>query len=77
MVDKLLYVDTDILFLTSLEGLWRLFDAFNATQLAAVAPEAEDHTANWYTRFARHPFYLPYGLFCRIFYLVDNHHIQA
>ena len=56
-VDSLLYVDTDILFLRGLEEIWRFFEDFNSTQLAALAPEHEDAAIGWYNRFARHPYY--------------------
>ncbi|XP_046380185.2 glucoside xylosyltransferase 1-like [Haliotis rufescens] len=61
-VDALIYVDTDILFLSPLEGIWSFFQLFNSTQLAALAPEHEDAAAGWYNRFARHPYYGELGL---------------
>ncbi|XP_029681911.1 glucoside xylosyltransferase 2 isoform X2 [Takifugu rubripes] len=56
-VDSLLYVDTDVLFLRPMDDIWSLFRSFNATQLAAMAPEHEVPKIGWYSRFARHPFY--------------------
>lgn len=56
-VDSLLYVDTDVLFLRPMDDIWSLFKSFNATQLAAMAPEHEVPKIGWYSRFARHPFY--------------------
>ncbi|RNA32404.1 glucoside xylosyltransferase 1-like isoform X2 [Brachionus plicatilis] len=61
-VDSLLYIDTDVLFLTGLEQVWSHFKNFNQTQLAALAPEHEDANMGWYNRFARHPFYGRLGL---------------
>lgn len=61
-VDSVLYIDTDILFLDSVENLWRLFDDFNSTQLAALAPEHEQKNVGWYSRFARHPYWGETGL---------------
>ncbi|KAL8584856.1 hypothetical protein ACOMHN_037561 [Nucella lapillus] len=61
-VDSLIYVDTDVIFLTPLPTLWAFFSAFNATQLVAVAPEGEDPTSGWYNRFARHPYVPPLGV---------------
>lgn len=61
-VDSLLYVDTDVLFVTDLDDLWRQFQLFNQTQLAALAPEHEDPNMGWYNRFARHPYYGQLGL---------------
>jgi len=60
-VDALLYVDTDVLFLRPLEDIWQFFDKFNDRQLAALAPEHEEPTASWYSRFARHPYVPPFG----------------
>ncbi|XP_034388093.1 glucoside xylosyltransferase 2 isoform X1 [Cyclopterus lumpus] len=56
-VDSLLYVDTDVLFLRPMDDIWDLLKSFNATQLAAMAPEHEVPKIGWYSRFARHPFY--------------------
>ncbi|KAK6171590.1 hypothetical protein SNE40_019745 [Patella caerulea] len=56
-VDSLLYVDTDVLFLSPIEEIYSFFSKFNATQLAALAPEHEDRATGWYNRFARHPYY--------------------
>ena len=56
-VDSLLYVDTDVLFLSPLEPIWDTFTKFNSTQLAAVTIEVEDKNIGWYNRFARHPYY--------------------
>ncbi|XP_078518003.1 glucoside xylosyltransferase 2 [Lissotriton helveticus] len=56
-VDSLLYVDTDVLFLRPIDDLWRFLKVFNATQLAAMAPEHEIPKIGWYSRFARHPYY--------------------
>lgn len=69
-VDSVLYVDTDMLFLSPVENLWRLFKNFNSTQLAGVAVEGEDKATGWYNRFARHPFYGELGWYqiCIIFY---------
>lgn len=59
--DAVLYLDTDILFLTAPEDLWMFFKRFNSTQIAGVSPEHEDGSIGWYNRFARHPFYPPLG----------------
>lgn len=56
-MDSLIYVDTDVLFLRPLDDIWRLFQSFNDTQLAAMAQEHEVPKIGWYSRFARHPFY--------------------
>ena len=60
--DALLYVDTDILFTKPLEYIWSFFKKFNATQLAALAPEYEVTSMGWYNRFGRHPYYGTTGL---------------
>ncbi|XP_065197901.1 glucoside xylosyltransferase 2-like [Sycon ciliatum] len=61
-IDSLIYLDTDILFMTPVEKVWKHFSQFNSTQLAAVAPESEDLVNSWYPRFARHPFYGAAGI---------------
>ena len=61
-IDSILYVDTDVLFLTGLEQIWSNFERFNSTQLAALAPEHEEPNMGWYNRFARHPYYGRLGL---------------
>lgn len=61
-VDSLLYVDTDILFLSPLEEIWFHFSRFNSTQLIALAPESEDRQTGWYNRFARHPYFGELGM---------------
>lgn len=60
-VDRLIYVDTDILFLRPLDDLWAFFGKFNATQIVALSPEHEEAWMGWYNRFARHPYYPPLG----------------
>lgn len=61
-LDSLLYVDTDILFMRPLDDIWDFLSEFNTTQVAAMAPEHEEPTASWYSRFARHPYVPPYGI---------------
>lgn len=56
-IDSILYVDTDTLFLTPVEDVWKYFSKMNSSQMAAVAPEHEDPNVGWYNRFARHPYY--------------------
>jgi len=60
--DALLYVDTDVLFLRPPEDLWSFFESFNDSHIAALSPETEDASTNWYVRFARHPYYKPLGV---------------
>ncbi|XP_055851935.1 glucoside xylosyltransferase 2 [Episyrphus balteatus] len=60
--DATLYVDTDIVFLSSVEDIWSHFNNFNASQIAGLSPEHEDTQIGWYNRFARHPFYGPLGV---------------
>ncbi len=60
--DRVLYVDTDILFLRPIDDLWRRFERFTPDQLAALAPEGEVAALNWYSRFAQHPYVQPLGV---------------
>lgn len=61
-VDSLVYVDTDVIFLSPLEDIWFHFSRFNKTQSVALAPESEDRQTGWYNRFARHPYYGELGM---------------
>lgn len=61
-VDAVLYVDTDVLFLSPLDEIWDHFSKMNSTQLAALSPEHEDRNTGWYNRFARHPYYGELGV---------------
>lgn len=60
--DRVIYVDTDVLFLRPIDDAWRLFERFAPEQLAALAPETESHEDSWYRRFAQHPYFAPFGL---------------
>ncbi|XP_029350637.1 glucoside xylosyltransferase 1-like isoform X3 [Echeneis naucrates] len=61
-IDSIVYVDSDILFLQPVDRLWAFLSRFNASQLAAMAPEHEEPRIAWYSRFARHPFYGTTGI---------------
>ncbi|XP_058454950.1 glucoside xylosyltransferase 2-like [Malaya genurostris] len=56
-IDSVLYVDTDIIFLSPVHELWSKFHKFNSSQFAGLAPEQEYREAGWYNRFAQHPYY--------------------
>ncbi|XP_027899771.1 glucoside xylosyltransferase 1 isoform X1 [Xiphophorus couchianus] len=56
-IDSIVYVDSDILFLQPVDGLWDFLSQFSPSQLAAMSPEHEEPRIAWYSRFARHPFY--------------------
>ncbi|XP_039968479.1 glucoside xylosyltransferase 1 isoform X1 [Bactrocera tryoni] len=56
-VDSVLYVDTDVIFLSPISDIWKYFGRFNASQFAALTSEHEDENMGWYNRFARHPYY--------------------
>lgn len=62
-IDSLIYVDTDTLFLSSIDLLWRNFNKFNASHMAALAFEHEDSNVSWYSRFAKHPYYGKLGAY--------------
>ncbi|XP_035782884.1 glucoside xylosyltransferase 1-like isoform X3 [Anopheles albimanus] len=61
-LDAVLYIDSDTIFLSSVQEIWGLFQEFNASQFAGMAPEHEDKNAGWYNRFARHPYYGDLGV---------------
>lgn len=50
-------MDTDTLFLSDVNDVWKHFSLMNSSQLAAMVPEHEDMNVGWYNRFARHPYY--------------------
>ncbi|XP_077527438.1 glucoside xylosyltransferase 1-like isoform X2 [Haemaphysalis longicornis] len=60
--DAVIYVDTDVVFLHPVEDFWRMFAAMNGWQMAAMAPETESYTRNWYLVNATHPFVRPFAL---------------
>ena len=62
-IERIVYVDTDILFLKSIDALHAHFDQFNDTHAAALTPEHETPWSGWYNRFARHPYYGEMGVF--------------
>ncbi len=66
-VDDLLYVDTDVLFLTPMEEIWLRFTEFNSSQLAGLTIEAETSNEGWYIEQDTPPYYAPTGQFCHIF----------
>lgn len=55
-------MDTDVLFISDVADVWKHFKQFNASHLAALAPEHEDPNMGWYNRFARHPYYNQNGV---------------
>lgn len=62
-LDALLYIDTDVIFLSPVEQLWySTFGQMNTSQLLGMSNEGEDASTNWYHRFAAHPYYGRYGL---------------
>jgi UDP-xylose:glucoside alpha-1,3-xylosyltransferase len=55
-IDSLLYVDSDVVFLSPVEQIWNFFDRMNSSQMAAMAPKSEEFASSWYYRFAKHPY---------------------
>ena len=60
--DSVLYIDTDVLFITPVELLWDLFTKFNSSQVVSMTPEHEAKEIGWYNRYGRHPYYGRTGL---------------
>lgn len=58
----MLYLDTDTLFISPVYDVWKFFQDFNSTQIAALSPEHEDENVGWYNRFSRHPYYGKLGV---------------
>ncbi|XP_067653521.1 glucoside xylosyltransferase 1-like [Haliotis asinina] len=61
-VTKLIYVDTDVIFLSPMENLWGQFNHFSKSHIAALIPEHEDPSYAWYNRVAKTPYYGKLGL---------------
>lgn len=61
-VDSVLYIDTDVLFVSPVESVWGHFSRMNGSQIAGMSYESEDFSTSWYYRFAKHPYYGYYGL---------------
>jgi len=61
-LDSLIYVDCDVIFLSSTDLAYLHFKSFDDSQISAMASESENFNTGWYTRFARHPFYQPFGV---------------
>lgn len=53
-VDKILYLDTDIVLLDSLDNIWNQFHIMNASQMAAMAHENQVEILNVYS-YANYP----------------------
>jgi len=60
--DNVLYVDTDILFLSGAERIWNHLQLFNSTQLSALAPNDVKRSTSWYKHHAKLPYVLPLGV---------------
>lgn len=60
-IRRVIYTDTDVVWLQDMGDLWQKFSQFNETTVAAVAPEGE-RAPGWYDRFGRHPYYKPLGV---------------
>ncbi|KAJ8050720.1 Glucoside xylosyltransferase 2 [Holothuria leucospilota] len=62
MVDTVLYVETDTLFINPVEDIWQYLTRFNSTQFAGLSPAHENPADGWYNRNARQPYYGKLGL---------------
>ncbi|KAJ8050731.1 Glucoside xylosyltransferase 2 [Holothuria leucospilota] len=62
MVDTVLYVETDTLFINRIEDIWQYLTRFNSTQFAGMSPAHENPADGWYNRNARQPYYGKLGL---------------
>lgn len=60
--NRVLYVDSDTVFLSPPDEIFQTFRQFNSTQIAALSTESENENTGWYSRFARHPFFGKLGL---------------
>jgi lipopolysaccharide biosynthesis glycosyltransferase len=60
--DRVIYIDTDVLFLSSIDDIWAHFNDFSSEHLAALAPELESDNISRYKRDARHPYVAQRGI---------------
>ncbi|CAG7722961.1 unnamed protein product, partial [Allacma fusca] len=60
-VDSLMYVDADVLFLSSAGELWKHFLLMNGTQMIAMAPDGLPPAKSTYSS-SKVPYYAPRGL---------------
>ncbi|CAG7718940.1 unnamed protein product, partial [Allacma fusca] len=58
-IGELMYMDTDVMFLSSITDLWKEFSRMKPIHMAAVAPEHELPGDGWYNRESRIPYYGP------------------
>lgn len=56
-VKAVLYVDSDVIFLSPPQDIFKKLQRFNSSQIAGLVSESENKKFGWYSRFARHPFY--------------------
>lgn len=56
-LDALMYIDTDVYFVSDLVLLWDHFSLMNSQQLAAIAPEHELPGDGWYNVQSKIPYY--------------------
>ena len=61
-MDSLLYVDTDMIFLTSPEKVLGYLKEMNSEQMVAAAFEHENYTTSWYRKNAEYPYYGATGI---------------
>ncbi|CAG7816197.1 unnamed protein product [Allacma fusca] len=61
-IGELMYLDTDVMFLSSITDMWKEFSKMKPVHLAAVAPEHELPGDGWYNRKSLIPYYGPRGL---------------
>ncbi|KAL8562611.1 hypothetical protein ACOMHN_045875 [Nucella lapillus] len=61
-VDAVIYLDSDILLLTSVNPAWGLFGQFSADHMLAMAPDSEKKVDSWYKQVARTPYVPPTGV---------------
>ena len=73
-ISRVIYIDTDTMFLDDPAELWRYFEGFNSVQNAALAVESEG-VGGWYGRFAQHPVIDPRGLNSGVM-LMDLDHMR-
>ena len=61
-IGRLIYVDSDTLFVANIRELWSHVERMGKDQLGAAAPEHELPGDGWYNLMSKIPYYGPRGM---------------
>lgn len=60
--ERIVHVDSDVLFLDSPGRLWQQFERMESLQQMAMATENMDHMTSWYKKLAKIPYVGEFGV---------------